>query len=1334
MPTAANPDSLAEAVPRDDEVLCFPASIAQESFFYLEALNLHNAPFNVAVRFRLEGTLDISRLKHAFAAVIARHEILRTRFEEEDGDLRQLVLPAAEMSFDFHDISLLPPEARDERLSALGLAEATKPFSLAEAPLMRALLVKITEQESILHVTVHHAVADGWSIGILTRELAVFYEASALGKPPALEPLPIQYADFTIWQREFLESPECVKQLDFWKRNLEGFSEPGLVTDHPRPLVKKWNGHIVSQLLPTELSRKLEGIAHKNGASLFHAFLAVFKILLRRYTESDDITLGIPVVGRDRAEMEPLIGTFINSLLVRTELSARDSFETVLCHVRDATIAAIANQDIPFEALVREFKPRRDSGRNPLFQINFTYQRDFVKPETFAGVQLTALPSLSPGAIFDLHFFMVEREGVWRASCEYNTDLFEEATARRMLGHFLTLMESAAAHPLTAINELPWVPEDEANQILEWSHATTEFPRQATLGTLFLETAARHPKKIAIRQGDRAVTYGELCGYASRLAQTLRGQDVLTGQSVAILSSRSPEMIGGLLAILLAGGAYIPLDPNHPEERIRFLMEDADARILLAPSSLSHFPDSISQNVIQLEPIGSTGGGATASSAPHDLTAEHPACILHTSDSTGTPKGVVIPHRAIARLVRDANFMDFRPEETFLQAAPLGFDAAAFEIWGALLNGGTLVLLDARSSGLINISQAVRQQGVTTLWLTAELFQVVIDEHLSDLQSLHQLIIVGEGLSVAHARRACASLPHTRLIHGYGPTENTTLTTTHLLTAENLQSAPASIGGPIANTSVYILDEDGQLSPIGVPGEIFVGGEGLALGYLGNPGLTAERFIPNPLPGRGDETLFRTGDRGRWQEGGTIEFLGRRDRQTKLRGVRIEPAETEAAILSHPAITACHVGIRGRVAENKALVAWVCLKAGASLDRQELSDALTRKLPPFLCPDAIMVLENLPLTPNGKVDADALPDPEAETRTRTTPPTTPTEKQLAKIWCELLGVASVGRDDNFFYLGGHSLLGMRLFSRIQRDLAVSLPVATLLKAPTLRALALIVDAKDGNQESAPREDYAVLATMQRNGHLPPLFCVHGADGGIIFYRSLVTRLRPDRPVVAIESRALHANLESPPQSVAGLAKSYVGLIQQRQSQGPYFLCGYSFGGLVAYEMARILLSEGETVAFLGLFDAMNPTAPHPKYTLPERILRFWNTRLDASAWQRLHQMLSHGFRRALARLSPRHPPSPQTTDPSDFYFGERISATHRSLVEKYQPAPYDGAVTLFKASVGDEIYKYPKDYGWSGLVQSLDILTIPGNHLAIFDPKNVTRLATELDKRLIRHD
>ncbi|HRJ74066.1 MAG TPA: condensation domain-containing protein, partial [Terrimicrobiaceae bacterium] len=615
MPTAAahKPDD--EAPAGDSETLAFPAAMSQEAFYYLERLQPETSPFNIAVRFRIDGPIDPRVIEKALQAIIARHESLRTQFEEDGGELLQIVVPAAAFPLRTIDISAQTPAEQEAAAARLGKEEAVRPFVMEQAPLMRAELIRLAPEEHILHITLHHAVSDGWSIGVLIDELAAHYQAILQNVPPSLPPLPIQYPDFAVWQREFLEGPEIARQLAFWKEQLRGHVEPEFPTDRPRPAVKRWNGDIVSELLPVELTDRLRTIAVQNGATLFHVFLTAFKVLLNRYTGSEDIAIGTPIAGRTRAELEPLIGTFINTVILRSDLSGDPDFPTLLQRIRDTALQALSNQDLPFESLVRALRPRRDAGRNPLFQINFTHQRDFVKPVELGQARLTAIPSLPSGAIFDLHFFMVERGDVWRASCDFNTDLFEKATALRFLGHFRTLLESIAAAPQGKVREFPLLPPEESALLLSWSGRTSAYPRESSIGRRFEEIAARHAGRKALACGGSSMTYAELLARSRKLAAALQAHGARPGKSVVLVADSSPEAITAILAIVLSGAAYVPIDPECPPERLAALLRDTAPQVVLAaPESADRIPPDI-------QPVW-TLGHCPETAAPAGMTPE----------------------------------------------------------------------------------------------------------------------------------------------------------------------------------------------------------------------------------------------------------------------------------------------------------------------------------------------------------------------------------------------------------------------------------------------------------------------------------------------------------------------------------------------------------------------------------------------------------------------------------------------------------------------------------------------------------------------------------------
>ncbi|RYD18975.1 MAG: amino acid adenylation domain-containing protein, partial [Verrucomicrobiaceae bacterium] len=1053
-PQDTTPETAAPAVDLAG-VLAFPASIAQQVFWYMELLQGEVTAFNVPLRFRLNGPLDVALLERTMNTIIDRHEALRTKFGEDNGELLQIIMPELKVAINVIDISHLPADRIDEEADRLGSIEARRPFKLSSGPMIRTELVRLNAESHIFHVTVHHALFDGLSMTVLTQEIADIYQAYFDGKECPLEPLPIQYGDFSVWQKEFMEGPEMKAQLAYWKRRLEGMTELDLPTDFPRPAVKTWKGDITSTLLPKELTDCLHAIAAKNGATLFHLQLAAYNILLQRYTGSTDIAVGTPVTGRTREELEPLMGVFINSLILRNDLSGSPGFEKLLGKVRETALEALENQDLPFECLVRELKPERDQSRNPLFQVNFNHHRSFAQAGTFGGVSLTPTPSRSPGTIFDLHFFMVERKEGWRASCDYSTELFTRTSADRMLGHYKRLLEDISEHPERSIDELEILTEREKSQLLnEWCGTKSDYPRDATIGGLFIETAKRFPDRVAIDSKGSKLTYKQVHAEVTNLAAKLLENGVKSGDLVAISAAPSPEMIIGFLAILLAGGCCVPIDPSYPADRFSMLLEESGAKLGLATEDLEKvYPQGWSGKTVSIPQAGKATSPQDLPAIP--LTASHPAHLLFTSGSTGRPKGVLLPHRGVVRLVKNTNFMPITHEDVFLQAAPVSFDASLLEIWGALLNGGKLVLMPD-GPGLEDIATAVRDHGVTTMWLTSGLFQLMMDEHPEYLKGLKYLLAGGDVLSPAHVRKALEMLPDTKLINGYGPTENTTFTTCHTITKADLEKPSIPIGKPVANTRVYLLDSMLRPVPVGIPGELFTGGDGLAIGYHGAPELTAEKFIGHPQFGR----LYRTGDLCRRAVDGTIEFIGRRDHQVKVRGFRIELGEIESVLADHPAVKQAKVAVRGDGAETKKILAWVILNEGASAGSTELSKFLAERLPPFMRPDAIGVIETFPLNANGKIQVSALADPSQQktqaVAKKAAPPVGETETHLAKMWSELLGVQEINRDDDFFALGGHSLMALRMFSRINREFDKSLPLATLLQHPTIATLATVL--------------------------------------------------------------------------------------------------------------------------------------------------------------------------------------------------------------------------------------------------------------------------------------
>ena len=1330
-------ETSADPVPGAAEELAFPASVGQQVFWYLDLLQPEVTAFNVPMRSRLDGPLDIGLLEKALNLIIGRHEILRTRFEEGDGELLQIVEPSVTLPLTIIDLSHLPEADRDAEARRLGDLEATRPFALGTAPLLRAELLRLSAGSHIFHLTVHHALFDGSSIPILNGELAVIYQALAEGREPDLAPPPIQYGDYSIWQKDHLESPEVDRQLDYWKRRLDGMAELDLPTDFPRPATKSWRGELLAAPLPRELMDHLQAIALRHGATLFHLLLAAYKILLHRYTGSTDIAVGSPIAGRTRAETEPMIGVFINSLILRDDLSGDPSFESLLRRVRDTALEAVENQDLPFECLVRELRPERDASRNPLFQVNYTHQRSFSQPSHFAGIDMIPLHSSSPGAIFDLNFFTAERSDGWSVTCDYSSDLFEPATARRMLGHFKRLLEDIAADPARPISRLEILTAEERQTLLhDWTGHRADYPRDATIGQLFAATALAAPDRIALESGEHRLSYGQLHAEATAIAKQLLDAGLAPGELVGLCARPSFEMIAGLLGILLAGGAYVPLDPEYPAERFALLLEESGVRVALTTHADWQAFGEWDGRLLRIPQCGSATD--LTELPPAGNSATDPAYLLFTSGSTGKPKGVRIPHRGVVRLVRGNNFTSTTPDDVFLLGAPLSFDASTFEIWAPLLNGGRLVIPD-KGKDLDAIAAAVREKGVTTLWLTTGLFQVMIEEHAGSLTGLRHLLTGGEVISVPHARRAVELLPGTRVVNFYGPTENTTFTTFHEMTAADCERTAIPIGRPIANTGVVILDELGRPVPAGIPGELHCGGDGLALGYHRDEALTAEKFIQHPDFGR----LYKTGDLCRWLADGSIDFVGRRDHQVKVRGFRIELGEIESVLASHPEVRQSKVAVRGDSAETKRILAWAIAEEGSLLDAPTLAAWLAERLPTFLRPDGVALVPSFPVNKNGKIDIAALPDPlkdavPAAAAPSFAPPEGDTETRLAALWSELLDAPRIGRDDDFFALGGHSLMALRLFSRINREFGKPLPLAALLTHPTVARLATLLAPDAPAPSPAGKESKGHLVTLADGGKEPPLFCIHGGDGGVLFYRNLAEALPCAGPMHAIEARALGSREPIREASVEETAAAYIAELLEVHPRGPFRLAGYSFGGVVAHEMACQLVARGHEIDFLGLFDTQNPSAPAKRYSLPGRFGAFWQQQQDLplpARLERLRERIAEGI--ATNRRVKEEVAAAMTQGPAEPHSDLRrvqVREENWRAMQAYQPRPFPGKITLFKAMTASDKVEWPEDYGWTPVAGGgLEIVPVPGQHLTLFDAENVPALARALAAALPRH-
>jgi amino acid adenylation domain-containing protein len=910
---------------RRDGERAFPLSFAQQRLWFIDRLALDGRFYNIPEALRLSGRLDLNALERGFNEVVRRHEPLRTSFTDDGGRPVQIVNDHAPLALEVTDLSGLPEAMREPEAVRLAVEEAHRTFDLARAPLTRAQLLRLGEQEHVLLITTHHIVSDGWSVGVFLRDLSALYAACLRGEPSPLAELPVQYADFAVWQREWLRGEVLEEQLRYWRLRLGGeLPALALPTDRPRPAALNYEGADKHFELTEELTARLKTFSRREGVTLFMTLVAAFNALLGRYTGQEDIVIGAPIAGRTRRELEGLVGFFVNTLALRTDLSGRPTFRELLGRVRASTLGAYAHQELPFERLVEELQPERDLSRNPLFQVTLALQNAPLEEFTLPGLRVAAVEIGNDATRFDMEFHLWEGGGVLAGSLIYSTELFDAATVERLLGHFRNLLEGVVADPDTRLHDLPLLTEAERRQVLaEWNDTRGAYPRDACVHELFEAQAARTPDAPAVVYEDVQLSYSQLNARANRLARRLRALGVGADARVGVQLERSPELIVALLAVLKAGGAYVPLDPEQPEPRLRFMLEDADAGVLLtARKQRAGLPDS-GARVVCVDDEREVIDGESAENLSREATAESLAYVIYTSGSTGRPKGVCVTHRGISRLVVNTDYVSLSAAETLLQLAPVSFDASTFEIWGALLNGARLALFPSERPSLEQLAAVLRRHQVTTLWLTAGLFHMVVEGRVEALRGVRQLLAGGDVLAAGAVRKVLGEVPGCRVINGYGPTEATTFTTCHPMGHADEVGTNVSIGRPIRNTQVYILDA--QMNPVGVgmAGELYVGGDGLARGYLRRADLTAERFVPHPFGDVGGERLYRTGDNARYLEDGRIEFLGRADNQVKVRGFRIEPGEIEAVINEHPSVRECVVLAREDRPGERSLVAYV---------------------------------------------------------------------------------------------------------------------------------------------------------------------------------------------------------------------------------------------------------------------------------------------------------------------------------------------------------------------------------------------------------------------------
>ncbi|WP_332961113.1 amino acid adenylation domain-containing protein [Microcoleus sp. AR_TQ3_B6] len=1299
-------------IPRLESI---PLSFAQARLWFLDKLQPLSAFYNIPLALRLSGQLNIAALESSINEIIQRHEALRTNFTTQEGQPVQIIASTLNLKLLVVDLLYLTESSREIEAQRLAFEEANRPFNLERDPLVRGTALQLGETEYILVITMHHIISDGWSLGIFVRELTELYKAFCTGAPPVLPLLPVQYADFAVWQRQWLSGEVLKTQLHYWTEQLK--NAPNLLqlpTDRPRKAIQTFPGGYYYTAFDKELSAEITALSKRSGVTLFMTLVAVFQTLLYRLSGDDDIVVGTPVAGRNRREIEGLIGFFVNTLVLRTNLGGDPSFEELLGSVREVALQAYTHQDLPFEQLVQTLQPTRDLSYTPLFQAMFVLDDALVPSVKLPELTVSSYSVEIGTAKLDLTLSMENTAdglaGVW----EYNADLFDRATIARMAGHFQTLLEAIVANPQQKVSSLPLLTEQERHQLLvDWNNTTKEYPSDKCIHQLFEEQVELTPDSEAVLFEDKKLTYRELNQRANCLAHHLRTLGVGPEVLVGICVERSLEMVVGLLGILKAGGAYVPLDPAYPPERLAFMLEDSQVGVLLTQARLVESIPKHQGCIVCLDTDWEIIERQSKENPECSFTPENLAYVIYTSGSTGKPKGVLVAHSGVSNLATALiQISDVQPNSRVLQFCSLSFDGSVTELVMALLSGATMVM-GTRDSMLPGPSliQLLRDFEITTVALLPSVLAVL---PANELPALRTVIAAGEACSRELVAKWSAGR---RFFNGYGPTECTVCTT--MVECTDSKEAPP-IGRPLPNTQVYILDAQKQLVPIGVPGELYIGGVGVTRGYLNRPELTADRFILNPFSNDSGSRLYKTGDLVRYLPDGNIEFLGRIDHQVKIRGFRIELGEIEAVLRQNRAVQDAVVIGQEYDLHDKRLVAYVVPSQEQVFSTSELRRYLKQKLPDHMVPSAFVRLEALPLTPNDKVDRRALPMPDGIRSVEETfaPPLTLFEEVLANIWSEVLRLDSVGIHDNFFELGGHSLLAVRLLAQIEKTFGKNLPLSTLFQFPTIEQLANILRQKGW---SAPCQ---TLVVIQPGGSNPPLFFIHVLGEGLKFCRSLARHLDPEQPIYGL---AVGIMDEVSVNKIEDVVAYYIKEMRSIQPEGPYLLAGIYCGGRIAYEMAQQLQAQGQKVALLALLDTLKDGEAIKIIPVKERVLVHWNNFLRIGpayflSKRRLVEVKNRLMSICWEFYERMGLPLPQASQSFTYRKKKEEGNTEWVFAPKQV---YPERVTLFRPI--ENMGFINPDLGWSELAPGgLEIHDVPGDSFSMLQEPHVQGLAEKL--------
>ncbi len=1313
-------------------------SLGQRRFWALDRLyGGANSACNVAVRWRLEGQVATAELEQAFRLIIGRHEVLRARFVEIDGEPLQRVEPLATLRIADIDLRTLAGPAAEAELQRLSLREARTPFDLSgPPPFLRVVRVHLAENVSVLLVTLHHIVCDGWSIGLLAHEMGEFCAALQENRVAELPALRAGYGDYAERQSQWLGSAEATEHAAYWEHQLRGMTQFELPTDRPRPPVMSANAQIISRLLPRPLTDALAAYSREQGCTLFMTMLTALLVLFQRHTGESDIALGTQVATRDEPELEALIGLFVNTLVLRNDLSGDPSFETLLGRVADTVVDALEHQAMPIERIIEVLRPPRDRSRNPLFSINFVMQRSFIANRSYGRFRLIDMPSVSAGALHDLNVFMVERPDGWRLSCDFNTDLFEPDTVGGLLAQLEHLLGAIVERPQQVISRLPLIDAAERRRLtLDWNRTEAEFPLERNVVDLFEARVAAAPDAIAVVCDGQSLRYAELDAAANRLAHELRARGYGDGRRVGVFLKRSPELIVTLLAILKAGSAYVPLDTGNPPERLAYIVGDAGLAAVVARASLRA---PLAELDVPLLLIDEDAGAIASRPALPPPRATRPmdlAYIIYTSGSTGQPKGVMVPHRALANLLWAVRAQPgITAQDVFMSVSSVAFDISGLEVFATLSCGARLVLATEREvvdgAALLAL---LREHGATVMFATPVTWQFLLAAGWDGRPRL-KAMCGGEKTPRELAERILAT--GSELWHVYGPTETTIYASVLRIEPDMLRRyASVPLGGPLPNLRFYVLDAHGEPVPVGAPGELCIGGEQLALGYVGRPEFTQSRFVPDPFAATPGARMYRSGDIVRWRGPGRMEFVGRADSQIKLRGFRIELGEIESVLLRHPAVGEAYAMVGHSEHGDAALCAYVSLR-DPGRDAVDLIDDLhaeaAQSLPAYMRPAAITIVDALPRNQNGKVEVRALPPPALREGERDDggPPQTAVEQKLALIWEGLLGCRGIGRGANFFELGGHSLLAARMLAQIETEFGARITLSTLFNAPTLAQLAPLVDLS--GQRSY---DFRPVLRLRSDGGRTPLMAVNNT--GIYFLLS--RRLGDEQPFTSLQLFDPGSDPALMPRDFVEIAAGYVELIRREQPHGPYRLLGWCIAGALAFEIACQLQAAGERVEQLIVIDGYVPGYVRRmswlRRTLAETSHRLQLIGLDiADLWHGRQSWRSfianRGFAKRLQALwsdaASKDLLGRRRLSPEDY---DRWLLEHlRVAATGYEPGRFDGRIQLFRSRRQPGGRFLDDDMGWGAFASDgVEVTVIDGDHFTMFQDPGARQMAARID-------